>query len=172
MIKVKKTSLAKELEETIFYTDKSQEIGTRISFSPKRATEGSAGYDVRACIKEPLYIFPKEIVKIPIGVAIWIHNRLQKYHEDIGYAGLLMPRSSIRCLKLTNTIGLLDSDFQNEISFKYENTSEEETIVIQPGERIGQLVVIPVYLGELLEVEEFEEETERGLGGWGHTGKI
>lgn len=169
MIKFKKTELAKDLEHRVNYTDASQEVGTMLDFTPVRATEGSSGYDLKACIEEPLIISPYEVVKIPTGVHIWIGDMTDVQSDDIiSFAGLYMPRSSNPGLKLTNTIGLLDADYQGQSFLKYENTTSD-CITINPGDKIGQLVIIPTYIGSMLEVDGFDSETVRAEGGFGST---
>lgn len=163
MIKVKLTALAKELMLN------NQEL----NFVPTRATNGSAGYDLRACIKEPVTLKPKEVYKFPTGVHIWLDNLGEEKDPDdrIAVAGLYLPRSSNPGTKLTNTVGLLDDDYQGESFFKYENTSDQD-ITIQVGEKIGQLVVIPVLVDDVEIFEEFDEVTTRGEGGFGSSGKV
>lgn len=158
-IRVKLTELAKRL-----YTEKS------IDFIPKRATDGSNGYDLFACIEEPIKIHYMQIVKIPLGVNIWLGDDLGKATQgEMLLSGLYLPRSSNNNLILTNIVGLLDSDYQGESFLKYKNIGEEP-ITINPGDRIGQLVIVPTIVVPLNIVESFEEVTERGEGGDGSTG--
>jgi dUTP pyrophosphatase len=157
MIRFIKTEHALKLEK---------ELG--LNFTPRRASPGSSGYDLSACLPFPLPIYPDEVVKIPTGVKVWIGEMDEDVGEDIALAGLYLPRSSSPGLKLENTVGLLDSDYQGESFLKYRNITED-IIRIKPGEKIGQLVFIPTYIGKLLEVTSFSEETSRGQGGFGST---
>lgn len=160
MIQFKLTNLACQLALT-----------ANLDFTPKRADEGSSGYDLKACIvKDSISIWPDEVVKIPTGVHIWI-GEMEDIQSDtfIKFAGLYLPRSSNPGLVLTNTIGVLDSSYQGESFLKYRNISSE-VITIERGDKIGQLVIIPTYVGNMVEVEEFEEETTRGEGGFGSSG--
>jgi dUTP pyrophosphatase len=143
-----------------------QTLVDQLDFTPKRATDGSAGYDLRACILEPITIFPDKVVKIPTGIKIWIGN---SYPTNA--AGFLFPRSSTSGAILNNTIGVIDSDYQGEIFVKLRNITPE-IITIQPGETFAQLVFMPVYLPTLEEVNGFEEITKRGEGGFGSTNTI
>lgn len=143
----------------------------KLSFLPTRASEGSNGYDLRACIDEPVVMKLGDVYKFPTGIAI----DLGKLRLDSGstafieFAGLLLPRSSTPGLVLENTIGLVDADYQGEIFLKYRSRSEDQ-IVIKPGDRIGQLLIVLSYLTEAKKVVEFTRETARGNGGFGSTG--
>lgn len=140
------------------------EITHNLSLHPRRATEQDAGFDLSACIDSPLKIYPGQVVKVPTGVCVWLGDEL--YYETFGsitYAGLYLPRSSVKGLQLTNTVGLLDSNYQHESFCKWRNIGED-VVTLNPGDRMVQLIVIPVYLDPWLEVEEFETETGRGTG--------
>lgn len=154
-----------------------------VDFTPKRATSGSNGYDLRACIEQPITLSYHEVAKIPTGVLLWpgslqFKGYIETYEVELGefvalsvqFAGLLLPRSSNPGLKLENTVRLLDADYQGEIFFKYRNTSED-LITIKPGDAIGQLLLVPSVLPELVQVQEFSLPTERGNNGFGSTGK-
>lgn len=142
-----------------------------LDFHPKRATERSAGYDLFACIPEDIVLFPGEIIKIGTGVHIWIGSEDLPYRLPIdGMAGLLMPRSSVKGIKLTNTIGLIDEDYQGEYIASCENT-QEDIITIRPGQKFMQVIFVPVFLPKLELVEEFSTNTVRANGGFGHTGE-
>ncbi len=160
MMKVKKTANALELERML-----------PIDFMPARATPDSVGYDLRACIAAPLDIAAGKVAKIPTGVHVWIGQDTSK--ESGGrftMVGLYFPRSSNNeNLILTNTIGVLDPDYQGESFLKYKNIGDT-TETIYPGQKIGQLVFTIAYIGELDQVGEFLETTERGEGGFGSTG--
>ncbi|HEY8507256.1 MAG TPA: dUTP diphosphatase [Steroidobacteraceae bacterium] len=131
---------------------------------PTYATEGSAGLDLRACLDKPLVLEPGRAELIPTGLAIWI--------EDPGLAAVILPRSGLghkHGIVLGNLVGLIDSDYQGQLMVSVWNRGQEP-FTIQPGERIAQLVVVPVVQVELTVVESFEA-TARGAGGFGHSGR-
>ena len=132
---------------------------------PARATEGSAGYDLSACLEGPLTIHPGETVKVPTGIAAAA--------EGCGDCVLLIyARSSTatkKGLAPANCVGVVDSDYRGEIIVALHNHSSEDR-VIEPGERIAQLVVTPVLLPEIIPADELPG-TARGAGGFGSTGK-
>ena len=139
-------------------------IGSSIPL-PQYATDGSAALDLRACLDQAVTVAPSETVTIPSGIAISIH--------DPNLVALLAPRSGLGIkhgIVLANTIGVIDSDYQGEIKIGIRNQGSEP-YSIQPGERICQMLFIPVVQASLRVVEEFSQETERGEGGFGHTGK-
>lgn len=154
------TTLAKKLM--------SQKPG--LDFSPTRATAQSAGFDLSACIEEPITIWPGQIAKIPTGVHIWLNGQLEGSNGELILCGLYLPRSSTPGLCLTNTVGLLDNDYQGESFFKYINRANAP-VTINPGDRIGQIVVQIAYIGHMEKVNEFDTLTDRGKGGFGSTGK-
>jgi len=134
---------------------------------PQRETLGSAGVDLRACIDKPLTLRPGDCELIPTGIAIYIH-------EDY-LAGFILPRSGLghkHGLVLGNGTGLIDSDYQGQIFVSAFRRSAAGGIdyVINPGDRIAQLVITPIIIPQFHVVEEFEESA-RGAGGFGHTGK-
>lgn len=137
-----------------------------IDVRPKRGTEFAAGMDLAACIEEPVTIFPGHITKIYTGLKIFLGTDTLIY-KDIHLAGLYLPRSSNTEMLLANTIGLLDGDFQHESFLKV--TARENSFVINPGDRLAQLVVIPCINFPWKEVESFAQTTSR-LGGDGSTG--
>ncbi|MGB7606583.1 MAG: dUTP diphosphatase [Lutisporaceae bacterium] len=140
-----------------------RKIDGHADFMPTYATQGSVGMDLKACIEEPITIAPKQIVKIPTGLAIQIPN---KY---IG--GFVFPRSGLSSkngISLINCVGVIDSDYIGEIICPLVNHSENEFIV-NPGDRIAQLAFMPVCNASLVQVDELEK-TERGNGGFGSTG--
>lgn len=140
-------------------------IGSSIPL-PQYATGGSAALDLRACLHETMTVAPGETVTIPSGIAISIH--------DPGLVAILAPRSGLGIkhgLVLANTIGVIDSDYQGEIKIGIRNQGNEP-YSIQPGERICQMLFIPVVQASLRVVEQFSEESERGTGGFGHTGRV
>ncbi|HGG58920.1 MAG TPA: dUTP diphosphatase [Gammaproteobacteria bacterium] len=131
---------------------------------PEHATPGSAGMDLRACLDEPLTLAPGQTELIPTGLAIHI--------GDPGLAATILPRSGLghrHGIVLGNLVGLIDSDYQGQLYVSCWNRGAE-SFTIQPGERIAQLVVLPVVQVELNVVEDFSA-SERGEGGFGHTGK-
>ena len=132
---------------------------------PGRATAGSAGMDLRALLEEPLPLEPGGRASVPTGIAIGLPSP-----ETVG---LVFARSGLAIkhgLALSNGVGYIDSDYTGEIRVGLVNLSDT-AYTIQPDERIAQLVVMPVCLPDILEVEELEQ-TERGAGGFGSTGKI
>lgn len=131
---------------------------------PIRTTEGSAGLDLRACLQESLTLEPGQSELVPAGFAIHI--------ADPGYAALILPRSGLghkHGIVLGNLVGLIDSDYQGEIMISCWNRGRD-AFTIEVGERIAQLVVVPVEQVEFKIVEEFPQSA-RGAGGFGHTGK-
>lgn len=132
---------------------------------PTYATEGSAAIDLRACIAEPLTVKPGETVLVPSGIAISIH--------DPGLVALLVPRSGMAIkhgIVLANTIGVIDSDYQGEVGIGIYNRGNA-AYTIEPGERVCQMLFVPVAQVALNIVEAFSLESERGTGGFGHTGR-
>tara|TARA_Y100000739_G_C20415488_1_gene376471 strand:- start:182 stop:649 length:468 start_codon:yes stop_codon:yes gene_type:complete len=138
-------------------------IGSSIPL-PHIATDGSAGMDMRACIDEEVKVTPGETVLIPTGIAIYI--------ADNKLAAVLLPRSGLGHkygLVLGNLTGLIDSDYQGQIFISCWNRSST-SYSIKPGERIAQMVFVPVEQVEFDIVQEFNQ-TDRGEGGFGHSGK-
>lgn len=132
---------------------------------PGRATAGSAGMDLRALLEEPLTLEPGGRASVPTGIAIGLPSP-----ETVG---LVFARSGLAIkhgLALSNGVGVIDSDYTGEIRVGLVNLSDT-AYTIQPDERIAQLVVMPVCLPDILEVEELDQ-TERGAGGFGSTGRI
>jgi len=131
---------------------------------PAYATEGSAGLDLRACLEEPLLLPPGEARLIPSGLAIHL--------DDPVLAAVILPRSGLghkHGIVLGNLVGLIDSDYQGQLMVSCWNRSSQP-FTVQPGERIAQLVVVPVVQVELEVVGEFAGST-RGAGGFGHSGQ-
>lgn len=132
---------------------------------PTHATDGSAALDLRACLEEPATLLPGETVIIPSGIAIGIH--------DPSLVAILAPRSGLGIkhgIVLANTIGIIDSDYQGEIMVGLRNQGSSP-YTVQPGERICQMLFMPVVQATLRVVTAFSEESERGAGGFGSTGK-
>lgn len=130
---------------------------------PDYATDGSAGLDLRACIEQEMTIAAGQTELIPSGMAINI--------ADTGIAAVLLPRSGLghkHGIVLGNLTGLIDSDYQGQVFVSIWNRSDT-SFTIRPGDRIAQMVFIPVIQCHFAEVEEFAT-SERGDGGFGHTG--
>jgi dUTP pyrophosphatase len=133
-------------------------------FPSQYATSGSAGMDLRACVAGPVTLQPGETFAFPAGFALHI--------ADPAYAAFILPRSGLghkHGIVLSNTIGLIDSDYQGQIQVTILNRSDV-AYTIQPMDRIAQLVVMPVVRAAFVEVAEFATESERGAGGFGSTG--
>ncbi|MAY15221.1 MAG: dUTP diphosphatase [Oceanospirillaceae bacterium] len=131
---------------------------------PEYATTGSAGLDLRACLDAPLTLHPGETQLIRTGLAIYI--------EDPGLAAMILPRSGLghkHGIVLGNLVGLIDSDYQGELMVSCWNRGKD-SFTINVGERLAQLVLVPVVQAEFEIVEQFET-TERGAGGFGHSGR-
>lgn len=131
---------------------------------PKRATAGSAGMDLYACIEEPLTVQPHECVKIPTGIAVALPSAL--------YGAFIFARSGLSIkhgLAPANCVGVVDSDYRGEVIVGLVNQFNEP-YTIEPHERVAQMVIMPV---SLMDVEECDvlDETERDDGGFGSTGK-
>lgn len=131
---------------------------------PEYATKGSAGMDLSACIEEDLQIRPGEIVKVPTGISIQL--------PDSSIAAFVFPRSGLSSkygISLANSVGVIDSDYTGEIICPLINNGKND-YTVKKGERIAQIVFMPVYKAVLQEADSLEE-TERGAGGFGSTGK-
>lgn len=132
---------------------------------PCRATEGSAGADLYACIDEPVTIKPGDLVKIPTGIAIELASP--------GLAAFLFARSGLGVkhgICLSNGVGVVDSDYRGEICVGLCNVSDRE-YTVQPDERIAQMVIMPVCCAEFTETDELAG-TVRGEGGFGSSGRM
>lgn len=132
---------------------------------PAYATAGSAGLDLRACIDQPLVLEPGSTHLIPTGLAIHI--------GDPGYAAVILPRSGMghkHGIVLGNLVGLIDSDYQGQLMVSTWNRGHT-AFTLNPMERLAQLVIVPVLQVGFNIVEEFDQ-SERGAGGFGSTGKI
>lgn len=131
---------------------------------PTYATTGSAGLDLRACVDAATVIEPGQTVLVKTGLSIYI--------EDPHFAGLILPRSGLghkHGIVLGNLVGLIDSDYQGELMVSVWNRSQT-AFSLEPGERLAQYVLVPVMQAQFDIVNEFEA-TERGAGGFGHTGQ-
>ncbi len=131
---------------------------------PQYATPGSAGLDLRACLDEPLTLAPNAWQLVPTGLAIHL--------RDPGYAAMILPRSGLghkHGIVLGNLVGLIDSDYQGQLMVSAWNRSDT-AFVLQPMERLAQMVIVPVLQAQFNVVQEFGEVSERGTGGYGSTG--
>jgi dUTP pyrophosphatase len=131
---------------------------------PQYATPGSAGLDLRACLDEPVTIGPNEWQLVSTGMAIHLN--------DPGFAALILPRSGLghkHGIVLGNLVGLIDSDYQGPLMVSAWNRSTVP-FVLNPMERLAQLVIVPVVQAQFNVVEEFGEVSQRGQGGYGSTG--
>lgn len=140
-----------------------QRVGAEIPL-PAYATDGSAGMDLRAVLDQPLILKPGETVLVKTGLAIHVENP--------GYAAVILPRSGLghkHGVVLGNLTGLIDSDYQGPLMVSLWNRGAKE-YEVSPGERIAQLVIIPVVQAQFDIVESFDQ-TQRGEGGFGSSGK-
>jgi dUTP pyrophosphatase len=131
---------------------------------PTHATEGSAGLDLRACLNESLALVPGNTILIPTGLAVYI--------ADPGYAAMILPRSGLghkHGIVLGNLVGLIDSDYQGELMVSCWNRGSS-VFTIEPGDRIAQMIIVPVVQAQFEIVEDFNE-SERGASGFGSSGK-
>ena len=139
-------------------------LGRQISF-PRYATDGSAGLDLPACIEKPVVLAPGKTEIIPTGMAINIY--------DPGLMAVLAPRSGLGIkhgVVLANLVGIIDSDYHGEILVGLWNRGDQ-TFTVHPGDRICQMLFVPVVQVELRFVDEFSNSSKRGSGGLGHTGR-
>lgn len=131
---------------------------------PRYSTDGAAGLDLIACIDEHLRVEPGEAHLVPTGIAIHI--------ADTELAAVLLPRSGLahrHGIVLGNLVGLIDSDYQGQVFVSCWNRGHEH-FVIQPGDRIAQMVFVPVVQARFEIVDDFTQSS-RGAGGFGHTGR-
>jgi len=131
---------------------------------PHYATAGAAGMDMRACVDAPVAIAPGETHLIPTGLAIHI--------EEQGLAAMLLPRSGLghkHGIVLGNLVGLIDSDYQGQVFVSCWNRGDTP-FTVEPGERIAQMVIVPVVHADFEIVDDFVD-SDRGAGGFGHTGR-
>lgn len=138
-------------------------LGREIAL-PAPATAGSAGLDLRACLDAPLLLEPGQTQLVPTGLAIHL--------DDPGLAAVLLPRSGLghrHGIVLGNLVGLIDSDYQGQVMVSVWNRGSHP-FTIEPGDRIAQMVVVPVVQVELEVVAQFEESA-RGAGGFGSSGR-
>ena len=138
-------------------------IGDKIPL-PEYATDGSAGMDLRAALDETTVVKPGETILIPTGMAIYI--------EDPNMAAVVLPRSGLghkHGIVLGNLVGLIDSDYQGQLFISCWNRGDTN-FTIEVGDRLAQLVIIPVIQADFEVVDDFVS-TDRGVGGFGHSGK-
>jgi dUTP pyrophosphatase len=131
---------------------------------PDYATPGSAGVDLRACVDDAVNLEPGQTELIPSGLAIYI--------ADPSLAAILLPRSGLghkHGIVLGNLVGLIDSDYQGQVFVSCWNRGHE-SFVINPGDRLAQMVFVPVVQADFEVVQEFDS-SDRGAGGFGHTGQ-
>lgn len=148
---------------TIQFKILNDRIGTSIPL-PQYATQGSAGMDLRACIDAPLVLAPGQTTLIPTGIAIHL--------ADPSLAAMILPRSGLghkHGIVLGNLVGLIDSDYQGELMISCWNRGST-SFTIEVGERIAQMVIVPVVQPKFELVAEFTD-SERGQGGFGSTGR-
>jgi dUTP pyrophosphatase len=134
------------------------------AYLPAYATPGSAGLDLRACLDAAIDIAPGQTVLVPTGLSIHI--------ADPGYAAMILPRSGLghkHGIVLGNLVGLIDSDYQGQLMVSTWNRGQD-SFVLQPMERLAQLVIVPIMQVAFNVVESFTE-SDRGAGGFGSTGK-
>lgn len=130
---------------------------------PSYATEASAGLDLRACLDVPLTLIPNEVQLVPTGIALYI--------EDPHMAAMILPRSGLghkNGIVLGNLVGLIDADYQGQLKISCWNRGSQ-VFTVQPGDRIAQLVIVPVCRADFELVSDFHP-TARGVQGFGHTG--
>lgn len=144
------------------------ELNQYVSFTPDRATDGSAGYDIRACIASPMRLLPGQTLMIPLGFHAFI--------EDQNLAALVLPKSGLGAnegIVLGNLVGLIDSDYQNEwmCAVWNRNTNPRAIYTIYPGQKLAQILFVPVVLPNFTLVDKFTKATER-LGGFGSTDRV
>ena len=132
---------------------------------PAYATSGSAGLDLRACLDAPMTLAPNAWQLVPTGLAIHL--------ADPGFAAMILPRSGLghkHGIVLGNLVGLIDSDYQGQLMVSAWNRSDV-AFIIEPMERIAQMVIVPVVQARFNVVAEFGAASERGAGGYGSTGR-
>lgn len=132
---------------------------------PQHATQGSAAVDLRACIDSAITINPGETQLIGTGIAVYI--------ADPNYAGLILPRSGLghkHGIVLGNLVGLIDSDYQGELMVSVWNRGDTP-FTLEPAERLAQYMVVPVQQVGFEVVDQFSDDSDRGAGGFGHSGR-
>lgn len=159
-----KTELAKQVE-----------VLAQVDFTPVRAHRRDAGVDLRCCSLEAVYLHPGTVTSVMSGVKVWLGSYHIKAIPDVnsytGFAGVVIPRSSNPGLLLTNTVGTIDEQYQGEIFMKWFNPTDQ-VVKFSPGQRVAQLLIVPIALPTFIEEEEFELTTTRGEAGGGSTGRM
>lgn len=138
-------------------------VGTSIPL-PTYATNDAAGIDLRVCIDEPLQIAPSQTILLPTGIAVYIANP--------ELAAVILPRSGLghkHGIVLGNLVGLIDADYQGELKISCWNRSDDY-FTVNPGDRIAQLVFLPIVRAQFKQVDAFTD-TQRGEGGFGSSGR-
>jgi|SRR5437016_11733892 len=156
------TKIGKSIVKKIQIKILDQRIGKNIPL-PKYETEGAAGMDLRACLDQPLQLLPGQKNLISTGFAMHI--------SDPGFAAMIIPRSGLghkHGIVLGNSVGLIDSDYQGPIMVSIKNLGDD-VFTINPGDRIAQMVIVPVVQTAFEIVDEFTK-SQRAEGGFGHTG--
>lgn len=151
------------MQQTIQLKILDPRVGDTIDL-PSYATSGSAGLDLRVCLDEPLQIAPQETVLLPTGLSIYI--------ADPNLAAVILPRSGLghkHGIVLGNLVGLIDSDYQGELKISCWNRNNEH-FTVQPGDRIAQLVFLPIVQARFTIVDTFIESS-RGEDGFGSSGR-
>lgn len=151
------------MQQTIQLKILNPKVGGAIPL-PTYATQGSGGIDLRVCLDEPMQIAPQETVLLPTGIAIYI--------ADPNLAAVILPRSGLghkHGIVLGNLVGLIDSDYQGELKISCWNRNQEH-FTVHPGDRIAQLVFLPVVQANFSIVESFTE-SHRGENGFGSSGR-
>lgn len=156
--------LEHSMEQTIQLKILDPRIGTRFPL-PQYASTAAAGLDLRVCIDDPLQIAPQETILLPTGIAVYI--------ADPELAAVILPRSGLGHkygIVLGNLVGLIDADYQGELKVSCWNRGRDH-FTIEPGERIAQLVFLPIVRANFIQVVDFEESS-RGEDGFGSSGRI
>lgn len=163
-IKFKKTELAKQVE-----------VQANVDFTPVRAHVRDAGVDLRCCSLEEVHLHPGTITTVPTGLHIWVgwYAGRVEYSSSLnrGFAGLMLPKSSNPGLILRNTVGTIDEEYQGEVLMKWFNPLDS-IITFVPGQRVAQLLVVPVEFATYEEVPDFDTQTTRSETGFGSTGRL
>jgi dUTP pyrophosphatase len=149
--------------QSVDYTILDSRIGDSIPL-PTYASDGSAGLDLRACLETALTLQPGQTFLIPTGMAIYL--------RDPGYAGMILPRSGLghkHGIVLGNLVGLIDSDYQGQLFVSCWNRGKN-SFTIEIGDRVAQLVIVPVAQVKFNKVDSFDS-SERGASGFGSTGQ-
>lgn len=143
---------------------------------PRYAHEGDAGLDLRACIEKPVTIYPNEAKLINTGLAAWIGSNFcdgSARASNYTWAGIIIPRSGLGSkhgIVIGNLVGVCDENYQGEIMVSVWNRTSENPYTIQPGDKICQMMFVPVFRPDFTIVDDFSDSTVRGENGFGSTG--